>query len=295
MLTVMVLIIFMIHNCFYRSREGKLQVEMARARYQLPRLSHMWTHLERQSQTASGSGSSSKGMGEKQLEVDKRLLRAHIAGLRKEINEVRSQRMQHRRRRRENNMPIISLVGYTNAGKSTLMQQLILDSDRKKCSDSFESQLIDSNDISVANSTSRGIGRNFDEGHVSHKSKLLGSIVAEDKLFATLDPVTRRFTLQHEDVQGTTTATTCLVSDTVGFIRKLPTSLIAAFRATLEEINDATLLIHVVDASSKELTMHARVVEQVLASIDVDDIPMITGTRIIQFKKKIVQELFVTN
>eukprot|EP00884_Botryococcus_braunii_P005091 jgi/Botrbrau1/14583/Bobra.0312s0008.2 len=157
------------------TREGQLQVELAQCEYQLPRLTRMWTHLERQ------AGGRVKGMGEKQIEVDKRLLRTRIAALRRNLEEVRRNRQLSRDRRAQGQLPVIALVGYTNAGKSTLLNLLT------------------------------GAG-----------------VLAEDKLFATLDPTTRRVLLPG--------GKEVLFTDTVGFIQKLPTQLVAAFRATLEGV-----------------------------------------------------------
>ncbi|GAQ89368.1 hypothetical protein KFL_005150010 [Klebsormidium nitens] len=198
------------------TKEGKLQVEMAQAEYQLPRLTRMWTHLERQS-----GGGQVKGMGEKQIEVDRRLLKTRITQLRRELESVRDHRQQYRDRRAATPIPVISLVGYTNAGKSTLLNRL------------------------------SGAG-----------------VLAEDQLFATLDPTTRRVNLPN----GKET----LFTDTVGFIQKLPTQLVAAFRATLEEISEASLLLHVVDVSHPMAGPQVAAVEAVLADLDVGHIPILT-------------------
>jgi len=189
------------------TREGQLQVELAQVEYQIPRLTRMWTHLERQ----SGSGQM-KGMGEKQIEVDRRLLRGRAARLRRDIEDVRKHRKAYRERRASAPLPVIALVGYTNAGKSSLLNAL----------------------------TDAGV-------------------LAEDKLFATLDPTTRRMQLGG--------GTECLITDTVGFIQKLPTQLVAAFRATLEEITEASLLLHIVDASSPAAAAQVDAVNKVLKEI----------------------------
>lgn len=200
------------------TREGQLQVALAQVEYQIPRLTRMWSHLERQ----SGSGQV-KGMGEKQIEVDRRLLRNRAARLRKEIEEVRTHRKAYRERRASTPIPVIALVGYTNAGKSSLLNAL----------------------------TDAGV-------------------LAEDKLFATLDPTTRRLDLP--------AGQEALITDTVGFIQKLPTELIAAFRATLEEISEATLLLHVVDASSEAAAAQVDAVNKVLDEVigPAKDIPTLT-------------------
>lgn len=202
------------------TREGKLQVELAQAEYQLPRLTRMWSHLERQT-SGGGQGNQVKGMGEKQIEVDRRLLRNQAAKLRRQIEEVRSHRKAYRERRAAAPIPVVALVGYTNAGKSSLLNTL----------------------------TDAGV-------------------VAEDQLFATLDPTTRRVIMPGgQEV---------LFSDTVGFIQKLPTQLVAAFRATLEEIKDATLLLHIVDASHPSAAAQVDAVNKVLDDLEVQNIPSLT-------------------
>ncbi|GAV90511.1 MMR_HSR1 domain-containing protein/GTP-bdg_N domain-containing protein [Cephalotus follicularis] len=194
------------------THEAALQVSLAQMEYQLPRLTRMWTHLERQ------AGGQVKGMGEKQIEVDKRILRTQIGTLKKELDSVRKHRKQYRNRRFSVPVPVVSLVGYTNAGKSTLLNQLT--------------------------------GAN---------------VLAEDKLFATLDPTTRR-------VQ-TKNGKEFLLTDTVGFIQKLPTTLVAAFRATLEEISESSLLVHVVDISHPLAEQQIDAVEKVLSELEVSTIP----------------------
>lgn len=197
------------------TKEATLQVELAQTEYQLPRLTRMWSHLERQ------AGGLVKGMGEKQIEVDKRILRNRIAHLKKGLEAVREHRQQYRDRRAATPIPVISLVGYTNAGKSTLLNRVT------------------------------GAG-----------------VLAEDKLFATLDPTTRKVELPN--------GKECLFTDTVGFIQKLPTQLVAAFRATLEEISQASLLLHVVDISHPMAAQQAEAVESVLAELDVEHIPLLS-------------------
>ena len=203
-----------------RTAEGQLQVEMAQLEYQLPRLSRMWTHLERQA-GGGGAGGQVKGMGEKQIEIDKRLLRDRIQFLKKKLDKVKTHRSLYRDRRKETPVPVVSLVGYTNAGKSSLLNAL----------------------------TS-------------------ADVYAQDQLFATLDPTTRRFPLPNgKDI---------LVTDTVGFIQNLPTELVAAFRATLEEIVDSTMLVHVVDVSSPLAGAQVAAVDTVLAELGASDIPRVT-------------------
>ncbi|XP_002281042.2 uncharacterized protein LOC100247233 isoform X1 [Vitis vinifera] len=194
------------------THEAALQVALAQMEYQLPRLTKMWTHLERQ------AGGKVKGMGEKQIEVDKRILRTQIGALKKELESVRQHRKQYRNRRFSVPVPVVSLVGYTNAGKSTLLNRLT--------------------------------GSN---------------VLAEDRLFATLDPTTRRVQMKN--------GREFLLTDTVGFIQKLPTMLVAAFRATLEEISESSLLVHVVDISHPLAEQQIDAVDKVLSELDVLSIP----------------------
>ncbi|GAX76601.1 hypothetical protein CEUSTIGMA_g4047.t1 [Chlamydomonas eustigma] len=200
-----------------QTREGKLQVELAQTEYQLPRLTRMWTHLDR-----VGGGGQVKGTGEKQIETDKRLLRERASQLKRELESVRTHRRNYRVRRSLTPVPVVAIVGYTNAGKSTLLNTL----------------------------TEAGV-------------------LAEDKLFATLDPTTRKVRLKgNKEV---------LMSDTVGFIQKLPTELVAAFRATLEEIQDAQVILHVVDISHPHAQAQSEAVNKVLADLDVEHIPLVTA------------------
>ena len=206
-----------------RTAEGQLQVEMASLEYQLPRLTRMWSHLERQAGGAGGQGQV-KGMGEKQIEIDKRLLRDRATFLRKKLDKVSTHRELYRERRKEAPVPVVALVGYTNAGKSSLLNALT------------------------------------EAGVASPKA-----VLAEDKLFATLDPTTRRVRLPD--------GKTVLATDTVGFIQRLPTNLVAAFRATLEEIKESSLLLHVVDVSSPLADAQIRAVDQVLDELGARDLP----------------------
>ncbi len=196
-----------------RTREGALQVELAQYEYRLPRLTRQWTHLARQAGGGSSRGVGVRGPGETQLEVDRREIRRRIRKLYEELELVRQHRQRHRQQRTLAQIPVVALVGYTNAGKSTLLNALA------------------DADVYVA-----------------------------DQLFATLDPTTRRVELP--------TGRVILFTDTVGFIQKLPTTLIAAFRATLEEILEADLLLHVVDASHPNVLQHIEAVEDTLAEID---------------------------
>lgn len=199
-----------------RTHEGQLQVELAQHRYLLPRLVGQWSHLER-----LGGGIGTRGPGESQLETDRRLIRQRINRLQHEIEHVRQHRAVYRKRRKESGVPIAALVGYTNAGKSTLF-----------------------NALSQA------------------------GVVVEDKLFSTLDPVTRRLALP--DGQQ------FLITDTVGFIHKLPPSIIAAFRATLEELSEADLLLHMVDITHKNAANQCGTVEEILHELNLEDKPRIT-------------------
>lgn len=204
-----------------QTREGSLQVELAQYEYRLPRLTRQWTHLSRQT---GGSGSSAgvglRGPGETQLEVDKREIGRKITKLKEDLDVVRQHRSRYRQQRSRTGIPVIALVGYTNAGKSTLLNAL-------------------SN----------------------------ASVYVADQLFATLDPTTRRVNLP--------SGRAVLFTDTVGFIQKLPTTLIAAFRATLEEVAEADLLLHVVDTPHPNVLQHIEAVEDTLAEIDVPSIPRI--------------------
>ena len=211
--TALILIIF---GQRARTREGRLQVELAQIDYDLPRLTRQWSHLSRQ----SGGGTNQRGEGEKQIEVDRRMLRRQRDQLLAELEQVRSQRQLHRERRKYAGAPVVALVGYTNAGKSTLLN------------------------------------------HLAGAQTL-----AEDKLFATLDPTIRRVRLQGgQEV---------LLTDTVGFTQRLPTTLVAAFRATLEEVAEADLLVHVVDASHPNVHHQIAAVEEVLEEIGAIGLPMV--------------------
>jgi GTP-binding protein HflX len=200
------------------THEGRLQVELAQLEYRLPRLTRMWTHLERQGVGGVGL----RGPGETQLETDRRLARARIALIKTQLSEVHRHRELYRARRRRNNVPVVAIVGYTNAGKSTLLNRL----------------------------TAAGV-------------------LSEDQLFATLDPTTRRITLPG--------GRPVLLTDTVGFINHLPTTLVAAFRATLEEIEEATVLLHVLDISHDNAQEQAATVRELLEELNVAGKPMITA------------------
>ena len=221
--TSLILDIFAQHA---RTREGQLQVELAQYQYRLPRLTRAWTHLARQAGGGAGRGGSGgvglRGPGETQLEVDRRIISRRIAQIKDELEQVRRHRALHRRQRKRMALPVVAIVGYTNAGKSTLLNAL------------------------------SGAG-----------------VLVQDQLFATLDPTTRRVVLPG--------GREVLVSDTVGFIQKLPTDLVAAFRATLEEINEADLILHVVDITHPLAREQARTVMDTLADLDVVDRPMLVA------------------
>jgi GTP-binding protein HflX len=205
-----------------QTREGRLQVELAQHEYLLPRLRGQWGHLSRQTATSSASGAIGvRGPGETQLETDRRLVGRRIAFLKEQLEEVRHHRERYRERRRQSGIPVVSLVGYTNAGKSTLLNAL------------------------------SGAG-----------------VRAEDQLFATLDPTTRQVVLP--------SGRTILLTDTVGFIQRLPTALVAAFRATLEEIQEADLLLHVLDITHPNAEEQSQTVLETLADLEIDDKPMLT-------------------
>ena len=203
-----------------RTREGQLQVELAQYKYLLPRLTGMWTHLVRQTASGGSSPIGTRGPGETQLETDRRHIRRKIQKLEEELSEVRKVRGTQRRRREKNAMPVVALVGYTNAGKSTLLN----------C--------------------------------------LTGSdIPANDRLFDALGTTTRR--LRVDETQEV------LLSDTVGFIRKLPTHLIEAFKATLEELRYADVLLHVIDIANPEWPEQARVVDELIEQLGAQTTPCI--------------------
>jgi len=207
-----------------RTHEGSLQVELAQYEYRLPRLTRQWTHLARQGGGASGRGGTGgvglRGPGETQLEVDRREIGRKITRLKHELEDVRLHRSRHRAAREKTGIPLVTLVGYTNAGKSTLLHALT------------------GADVFIA-----------------------------DQLFATLDPTTRRVSLP--------SGREILLTDTVGFIQKLPTTLVAAFRATLEEISQADLLLQVADVNQLNVHEQIETVEETLAEIDVPPIPRI--------------------
>jgi GTP-binding protein HflX len=205
-----------------RTREAQLQVELARLEYSLPRLTRMWSHLDRQGggSGSSGGAAAARGEGETQLEVDRRLSNKKVDKLKAELEEVKQQRDTMRKERSRVPLPLAAIVGYTNAGKSSLLNHLTQ-----------------------------------------------AEVLAEDKLFATLDTTTRRYTLP--DGQD------LLLTDTVGFIRNLPHDLVQSFRATLEETTLADFIIHVIDASNAEALAHFNTTNQVLTEIGAGDKPTV--------------------
>ncbi|WP_312612072.1 GTPase HflX [Oscillibacter sp.] len=203
-----------------KTREGRLQVELAEYQYLLPRLTGMWTHLERQGGTSGKGAIGSKGPGETQLETDRRLIHKKIDKLRADLEDVRRVRSTQRQQRRKNEIPVVAIVGYTNAGKSTLLNRLTG-----------------------------------------------AAIPANNRLFDTLDTTSRLLTVS--DTQDV------ILSDTVGFIRKLPHQLVEAFKATLEELEYADLLLHVIDVSNPEWQQQAQVVEELIGELGASDLPQI--------------------
>ena len=199
-----------------RTSEGKLQVELAQHEYLLPRLAGQWSHLER-----LGGGIGTRGPGESQIETDRQLIRKRITSIKKQIEAVRKHRELYRRKREQSGTPLVALVGYTNAGKSTLLNTL--------CK---------------------------------------AGVLTENKLFSTLDPITKRFRLPE--------GRNILITDTVGFIHKLPPLIVDAFHATLEELDEADLLLHVVDITSPDAVNQSQTVEKILNQLKLGEKPRIT-------------------
>ncbi len=209
----LILDIFAMHA---RTHEGRLQVELAQLEYQLPRLTRLWTHLSR-----TGGGIGTRGPGESQLETDRRLIRDRISLMKARVDQVRRSRETGAKARTAGEVPTVAIVGYTNAGKSTLLNSLVGSTE----------------------------------------------VLAEDRLFATLDPTSRRLKLP--------SGAHAVLTDTVGFIHKLPHQLVDAFRATLEEVERADLLLEVIDASDRHWAEHRATVQAVLTELNVDEKPRI--------------------
>jgi GTP-binding protein HflX len=203
-----------------QTREAKIQIELANFRYQVPRLRRLWTHLSRQ-RSGGASGGFVKGEGEKQIEIDRRILKKKIDQLQKLLEEVKKQRQTQRRARERSGTPTFAIIGYTNVGKSTLLNALT-DAD----------------------------------------------VLVEDKLFATLDTTTRKFVLPNRQ--------SILLIDTVGFIRKIPHQLVAAFKSTLEEATKADILLHLVDASSQTAMQQAEATMALLKELGAEKLPILT-------------------
>jgi len=203
-----------------KTNEAKIQVDLAKCKYQFPRLKRMWTHLSRQRMSGKGGGHL-KGEGEKQIEIDRRILKRKISKLKKDLEDIKKQRVLHRKSRERKNIPTFAIIGYTNAGKSTLLK-LLTDAD----------------------------------------------VFVEDKLFATLDTTTRKFILPNKQE--------ILLTDTVGFIRKLPHTLVASFKSTLEEVFYSDILIHIIDISSEHVMEKAEATFEVLKELNSENKPIIT-------------------
>jgi GTP-binding protein HflX len=214
-----------------QTREGQLQVELAQHQYLLPRLAGQWSHLER-----LGGGIGTRGPGESQLETDRRIVRKRIQHLQAQLEAVRRHRALYRLKRKKSNISVVALVGYTNAGKSTLL-----------------------------NTLSRA------------------DVLAEDKPFSTLDPVTRRLTLPNSKQ--------VLLTDTVGFIHKLPPSIVEAFRATLEEIDEASLLLHIVDITHPDAAEQCQTVENILVDLHLNTKPRLTVLNKVDLAAKSLEDL----
>jgi len=234
-----------------RSREARLQVQLARMQYALPRMARMWSHLDRQgggSGGGKGGGGAARGEGEKQIEVDRRLARKKIDRVKAELEKVKKQRRTQRKERNRADLPHAAIVGYTNAGKSSLLNRLT------------ES-----------------------------------TVLAEDKLFATLDTTTRKLNL--EDGQ------TILLTDTVGFVRRLPHDLVESFKATLEEALLANFLVHVIDGSSKDVIDHHETTLAVLKELGADEkkivsvvnkIDLIDDSKLWELKNNFPEAIFIS-
>ncbi len=204
-----------------QTKEAKIQIDLATLRYQLPRLRKLWTHLHRQRSGGASGGAAVKGEGEKQIEIDRRIIRRQIEKLQKELEAVKRQRKVQRRLREQAKIPTFAIVGYTNVGKSTLLRTLTD-----------------------------------------------AEVLVEDKLFATLDPTRRKFVLPNKQA--------ILLVDTVGFIRKIPHQLVAAFKSTLEEAVEADVLLHLIDVSNESAEKQAEATMQILKELGASHLPTIT-------------------
>jgi GTP-binding protein HflX len=220
-----------------KTREAKVQIELAKIRYELPRLKRLWTHLSRQ----RGGGVNQKGEGEKQIEIDKRILKRKVESLVHELEKIKAQRITQRIARQRSHIPTFAIIGYTNVGKSTLLKALT-DAD----------------------------------------------VLVEDKLFATLDTTTRKFILPNNQE--------ILLIDTVGFIRKIPHTLVAAFRSTLEESVEADILLHLIDISHPLALEQAKATYEVLKELKADKKPIITVLNKVDacLNRKVIDQLRLT-
>ncbi len=261
--TALILDIFGLHA---RTREGRLQVQLAQLQYLLPRLRGMWSHLAKE-QTRGGIGSRF-GQGESQLEIDRRMIRNRIAQLRRELREVEKRRDVQSKKRNDSQTFRIALAGYTNAGKSRMIRNRIAQLRRElreveKRRDVQSKKRNDSQTFRIA------LAGYTNAGKSSLLNQLCGpSVLAQDKLFATLDPTTRSLSLP-----GGRNVT---VTDTVGFIQKLPHGLVEAFKSTLSEVRDADLILRVVDISDADYPRHVDAVEHVLDEVGAAEQPAVT-------------------
>ncbi|MCQ2910985.1 MAG: GTPase HflX [Clostridia bacterium] len=228
-----------------KTREAKLQVDVARLEYMLPRLSHMHSDLGRQ---GGGSGLSNKGSGEKRIELDRRRIEEKLDMLKKELDKLSNIRTTQRKKRAKSNIPRVALAGYTNAGKSTVLNEIIKTYNSKIINDDLDET-------------------NDNQNEIINEDNKLKTVFEKDMLFATLETATRLIDLDNNK--------TFFLSDTVGFIRQLPHNLIKAFRSTLEEIKEADLIVEVVDYSDPDYINHIEVTDKTLKEIGASDIPVL--------------------
>ena len=224
-----------------KTREAKLQVSVARLEYMLPRLSHMHSDLGRQ---GGGAGLSNKGAGEKRIELDRRRIEKELDTLKNELEKLSQVRETQRKRRNKSNLKKVALAGYTNAGKSTVLNEIIKN---------YHTDIVEEEQM--------------DESSVENDNSKLKTVFEKDMLFATLETATRNITLDNNK--------NFLISDTVGFIRQLPHNLVKAFRSTLEEIKEADLILEIIDYSDEDYKNQMEVTEKTLKDIGVKDIPVI--------------------